>query len=35
MEKYIKKDLIGSGSSGNRVYKVLSKEDQVNKIKRL
>jgi len=32
MEKYIKKDLIGLGSSGNRVYKVTSIEDKVNQL---
>lgn len=29
MEKYIKKDLIGLGSNGNRVYKVFNKENEV------
>ncbi len=31
MDKYVKKDLIGLGSSGNRVYKVISLEDKVKK----
>lgn len=32
MDKYIKKELIGLGSSGNRVYKVVSATDKVRKI---
>jgi len=29
MENYIKKELIASGSKGNRVYKIIRKSDNV------